>query len=614
MANPAILPDSVFDEAQPDNSAPAILPDSVFDDPSSAPAQGAANAQYDLAPNSLSLPDINFAEQLKTLAKLPSDAIAGLAQFGHGLLNTPKNIVSSLSPSLGALVPSQQDYNFSELAGNPNPTTADKLLQGGAQYLPYALGGEVALAGRVPSLLSSLGASSAASALFGLTQSNTPFTSAAEGAGLNAATSLLGAGAGAAPNAIKNYLSKSSGQGIGNLIDSALNPAKSVTNDMAVRAAKNNYFNNVIPDEKLKWNTVTDKVAQVDDPNNSPWVNFDGSGYENGLQNRIDTLTQEGRGQKSLQAKNSDAIDYLNSFINDEHGTFTDAIKHNKNLNAAYEYEKTPGKSPPFSEIRNAKSLLSKTIQDNFNKNGLQDFLGAPYAAANAATQAKNQVFHEIFSPGGGLRQSSFSKMIQPNGPFNDATKFVKDYVPTARGDGTQGMEQFTQMLSNPDLARNVLKNNIFGDSFSDSGAGTNMPQFLRKFNNLSNAQQNYLFNPDELQNIQALNVLKDRHPNALTPQGKFSQNMHIGIPALIGAVAGAHAPGMGEIIGGLAGMTGAGLAARALNDSMTNPRVANYFKKYLLAPKTNSALPLGGRRLTQGVNALLAPQVIGQS
>jgi len=131
---------------------------------------------------------------------LPADVVAGLAEGGHGLLNAPSNlapILSRLSGTSGLLqmggidpsqvtnlIPRQKEYDFSAMLGVPNPTLGDKLIQGAAQYLPYGLGGEAALADN-PSLMGRLVNQAGTGASFGLTQSPTPVKSAAIDAGIN---------------------------------------------------------------------------------------------------------------------------------------------------------------------------------------------------------------------------------------------------------------------------------------------------------------------------------------------------------------------------------------------------------------------------------------------
>jgi hypothetical protein len=158
------------------------------------------------------------------LPRIGADALAGLAQFGHGLINTPHNIANAISSSLGAKVPTYlPNYNYGQALGVNAPNLGDKLLQGAAQYAPYAVA-----AG--PELLAQAGGG----ALYGLTQSDTPFKSAGEDAALNLVTGgLLKGGAktfgsknaqNAIGNRVLNRLDKASAQG------AALSPQETAEN------------------------------------------------------------------------------------------------------------------------------------------------------------------------------------------------------------------------------------------------------------------------------------------------------------------------------------------------------------------------------------------------
>ncbi len=133
------------------------------------------------------------------LPRVGADALAGLAQMGNGILNTPHNIANAISPSMGAKVPGYlPNYNYGQALGVNNPNVGDKLIQGAAQYAPYMMGGEAALATKaadsIPSLMARLGVQSAAGGAFGATQSQDPAKGAAIGAALGAGGELVPAG------------------------------------------------------------------------------------------------------------------------------------------------------------------------------------------------------------------------------------------------------------------------------------------------------------------------------------------------------------------------------------------------------------------------------------
>lgn len=88
-------------------------------------------------------------------SKLPLSAAAGLAQYGHDLLNIPHDLAQSgllVNPLITALlpksvnqglvnsIPSQPNYDFSQMLGVQNPGLADKAVQGAFHYAPYVAG------------------------------------------------------------------------------------------------------------------------------------------------------------------------------------------------------------------------------------------------------------------------------------------------------------------------------------------------------------------------------------------------------------------------------------------------------------------------------------------
>lgn len=121
-------------------------------------------------------------------------ALSGLARAGLGLTNAPHNIVSAISPQIGAHIPSTSftSQDIDKVLGTTNPNLGEKAIQGVAQYTPYALGAEV-LGGA--GLLSDVGTGLA----YGATQSQDPFKGA-----ITAGLTNLGIGAAArfVPSAI----------------------------------------------------------------------------------------------------------------------------------------------------------------------------------------------------------------------------------------------------------------------------------------------------------------------------------------------------------------------------------------------------------------------------
>jgi len=112
--------------------------------------------------------------------KLPRNVVAGLAEGGHQLLNTPSDFAQFIEQqgqkfgnrinkafslekygikqpeekfSFSKAIPRQQDYNFAEMLGQRGePTFSDKAIQKGSQYLPELLMAKNVLKDVVPHL------------------------------------------------------------------------------------------------------------------------------------------------------------------------------------------------------------------------------------------------------------------------------------------------------------------------------------------------------------------------------------------------------------------------------------------------------------------------------
>jgi hypothetical protein len=480
---------------------------------------------------------------------LARDALTGLFNFGSDAINAPHNIASYINPGQTA-IPALASQNLgTKLFAPQDGNVVDRLVQGAAQYAPYALGGEAALGGDLATTLGSrLAAQGLTGATFGATQSVNPVQSGLIGAAGNAGLGLGGAAASAFGVGIKNFLSQFAGKGILDTVGDSLNNVRNVNNQQAFNLAKQN-FENYSAQEKPAWNDVTQKAAQVD----SAGVPFDNSGYVKSLQDQLSTLGGQSSRQSAYNRANADSIDMLNGYAKDQTGTFTDAIEHNKALNQDYQNEITPGKSLPFSTVNFAKANLQKTLQSNLDSNNpLVSSLNDSLKNANAITQQKNQIFNQVISSSGKPQNSKFAAFLNgKNQDYQDPSTFVNDYLPNGRADGTQKMQQFSQMVGDEDVGKNVIKQNYFGNAITDDGIDPK--GFLNKYNNLSSQQQTYLFNPEENQAIQALNKINKNNPKALNPTS-FTYALHASVPALFGAMGSSllgHGWESGAMVGG---------------------------------------------------------------
>lgn len=126
------------------------------------------------------------------LSKLPANLLAGLAQMGHGFINTPHNLAGLISKKLASHIPYQNEFNYPEALGLPKKATfADELIRGLAEYAPAAalpaarLGSLSKGLESIPKVggLLSRGASQVPfQAAYGATQNQNPLQGAEEGA------------------------------------------------------------------------------------------------------------------------------------------------------------------------------------------------------------------------------------------------------------------------------------------------------------------------------------------------------------------------------------------------------------------------------------------------
>lgn len=536
--------------------------------------------------------------------RIGADIVSGLAQMGHGILNAPHNLAGVISPRLASYIPQQPDYNFGQLLGVNNPNLGDRILQGSAQYSPYLLGGEAMLpaeAGLGAKLANQFGSG----VTFGLTQSKTPIQDALKTGALNAGLSLGGSAVGGIGSALKNYISQFAGKGILNRVGQSLSDSQGLTNQQAFNMAKQN-FDNFEAQEKPAWDEVTNAAFNVDNAG----IPFDNSNYLSSLQSQLEKLKGQSQRQSAYGRANSDALSMLQGYANDQTGTFTDAIEHNKALNQDYQNEITPGKSLPFSTVNFAKSNLQRTLQDNLSTDDpLVSDLKDALTNANSLTQQKNQIFNQIVNSGGKTQNSKFASFLSNKNENADPTTFVQDYIPNGKADGIQKMQQFGQMLGDEGAAKNVIKQNYFGNALTDDGIDPK--SFLNKYNNLSDEQQSYLFNPDENKAIQALNKINKNSPKALNPSS-FTYALHASVPGLIGALS-SSALGHGWETGAIVGGLGYPAFESGLKQAFTVKPISNYFINSLTkAPGApNPYVQMITSALTRGATL---PQVINSN
>lgn len=477
---------------------------------------------------------------------------------------------------------SQQTYNSDPLfqqamKNSPLATKAGMLVGAGAPLAAISPFVGVEDMGLIPGILSQSGMGSA----YGASTSQDPVTGALYGAigGAGGEGAMRGLSYAASPaiKYIANYFQNaalpsiksdvtgmipsmpggSSAGVVSGATGASIDPVLA-SNANAFNMVKNNYLNSV-QDEADKWNNLKGIASEAD---STPGVSYDDTSHVQNLQNNLNNIQQQSVKQSASARANSDSEDLLSGYINDAHGTFNDAIEHQQALNKDYQNELTPGKSLPFNTVNSAISSIKNNFQENIdniadqanNNSGLSDRLQSAWSDANQATQDKNNTFLNVVGSNGNQTKSAFSKFINNKNPNADPSTFVNSYIPKAN-QGTQGMQQFSNMVGDSDYAKGVLKQNIFKNP-SDSDS------FLQSYGQLSPEQQGFLFNPDQQRTINTMQTILKNNPE--NSSAGFIKNMwsHT-IPMLIGASAlGGAASHIGMDVAPEAAMTLAGLAA----------------------------------------------------
>lgn len=525
--------------------------------------------------------------------RLTGDIAAGLASTGQGVHNF---LSDALKPVLGKYAPSHTDIDFSKLFGVNAPNTADTMLQ---QASGYSTLGPLADVAEVP-----IGAAWAAKmakqalpgSFYGATQSDDPIKGATIGAITNAGLSGIGSGIGPGLNAGKNYFSKFAAQGLAKNLGEGLTDAKTATNQQAFDLAANNH-QKISARENQAWDAVTNFAKYADQYG----ANFNNKSYIESLGKKLGDVTAQSARQSGFARANDNATDLLEGYMKDRHGTFTDAIEHNKALNKDFQNEITPGKSLPFDVVNYAKRNLNKTLINNIEDNNLGSTLGNALSNANKVTAEKNQLFNQVVNPSGNQQISTFSKYLKGGTEFQDPTTFVKDYIPVSRGDGVQKMQQFSRMLGDEGQAKNIIKMNYFDKAMENDSV--NAKTFVNKYNNLSGDQQGYLFTPDENKSIQALSKILAKNPSSLDNHSLGALS-HVLSTSLIGAGAGA---GIGHAVGDpVLGTLIGGAAPAATKAALSKVYELPSWQRSAVNQLTKPQQPVTAHMLSQTLNQLL--------
>lgn len=578
----------------------------------SSPTNNAANNS---SVNSLGLPlPFSLAGNISELSKLGGNVLGGALTSAH---------------NLRTLMPwsDQTPINYYKLFGVENPSIPEQVARGVGQYAPFALAPEVGLEAAglkgltgTAGFLSRLGGEGLAGAAFGASQSpaGERGTGAIENALLN--TVLHGASEGlpALKGMIQSKKAQYAAPGLAQSMQEALTSPKNVTNNEIFDIAKNNLNENVLPTVNQKWDNLTENAKAAD---NNPNLKFDNSSYKGALENKLSSMKEESSRQSALARQNAPAIELIEGnpkapedpaqqgYLNDQSGTFQSAFEHNKALNADFRNTlPTTGSPPDFTTVRFAKNSLENTIQENLEKNGLQNTLGQAWQDAKQATADLHNTFYQNVSTKGKNQTSTFKNYVKMNPTAPDRGNFINDYLPNNKADSIGRMQNLAKMIGDEDLAKSAIKKNYF-----DLDQPNTPDRLIKKYNNLSPEERNYLFDDNQNKTFQALNKIKEQHSDIFN-KGHFTSFFHSALPAIFGGEA-AHLMGGHMLSGAIATAIGKRAVERGIGKYYARPAQQEYWRDYLTNPQSTAPTsPTNNLLREKLMQSILNPALQGNS
>jgi len=455
-------------------------------------------------------------------ARYAADIAIGLGQGGQGLHNTPYNIANYISPAAGQAVSKiapPLDLNFGQMFGVPQPSLGDRALQGVAQFAPYAAGGAAAGIGSLSPLSQAL-AVPAVGGLYGATQSQNPVTGALEGAAGAAFGGALGAGVSGLAGAASGAIAKSA---LGQQLQSMGQNLRVPQNVEGYMDALKNYMSvagdSGQPGLEGKLHQIKTAAAKAADDYG---YQFDNSDYVGALQSKIGKLQTQSTNNPATAAGNQEAIEMLQNLANSKSDTFSDALSHVQSINQMFKQQLPTDRDLPFTMLKYAKGQMENSIDANLKQNGinpsdsplfsgnndLQSTLGAVRDLANQTTKDRINTFEQTLGNKGKPVPTIFSNLQANKATPDQANNWINDFLPNKNNTGTAKFDQLSQMLGgDQQQAAQLIKSNHFQDVYNGNDLDAN--KFMSKYNKLPIAQQQWLFTPEQNQNINLFASLK---------------------------------------------------------------------------------------------------------
>lgn len=534
----------------------------------------------------------SFLQSTKEFAEGSVHNLADLLRSGLlGFGSTGSNLVDLLTHS--NIAPTEQEQ--AKALGWKMPSDTTQRVAEAAGSLPfYALGTETGAP-----LLRALKASPRLASLLSFTGTSGLIGSAEEPNNrLMGALKGLGAGAiGAAiPEAGKIVLG-----GVLNKMHPVLQKTLSELleernediNPMAFKRIAKNYENAKNAESKAWDNLLTEAKKQQKD-------GFDETKYKSWLEKLHDKIITDAHGQTHLEEQVSPTIEELRKLHSSPVENMEDAIAHRKAINSIIAGQAKEGPTAlsdsankflgkvingGLKNFKGIKSKFDESILENLGNMKNSNRLAEAWKNANDATKMLKK-FETSRSLSGKPVPSKFYTMYRYGASPDEASRFVEQYSNT-KGGGVSQFKKLEEMLGSQEESANVLKNNIFSPSYE--GEDISLKNFKTRYDKLSTAQKDYLFDKGKQQHIRDILKLAEKYPEKKVNLHRLGYFAAMHTPSgLLGLYLGekaSHSLGVPGWVGGIAGAALGTSSVRNLDKlvadiSKQNPEIRDFLLK----------------------------------
>lgn len=453
---------------------------------------------------------------------------AGFAEGLTGLLNLPHKAANAISPKLGEIISPLPNHDYMKMFGVEDPNIGEELIRTAGSYIPSSLGGGAALGTKLGAaalskapLLAKTGRAAVEGGLYGasMDEEGKSLENAAETSAINAGLQFVPGAFGkifkrfpTAPQKIEKEATK---------IKDYLKSGNEETVKQAFPAAKR-VLNDLRIDEKNAWRRSERLAKQADESK----VPFDKNYLKVQLEDKLANLKQGSAEYTGEELANASSIAYLEKMLaKDVFSTknYEGAMRFRKSLNKVYKKEVPKENQPSLDTLNYIKDAFKNSMQKNIEKNGMQKF-GQQWEKANALTKEKNEVLFDLDTAKGKKVKTAFARLSKEEKPTNPET-FVNEYLPKSGEIGLDRFKQLAKTIGDEDLAKNILKEKIYGNIFKNNK--TDAEKFIKTYfdKGAISAEQNaYLFTPEQRKTIDKLNTIYKEHPK-LFKDNKIMEN-----------------------------------------------------------------------------------------